>query len=88
MPNSETVTIRLPADIKSKLETLAISTNRSRSWLASQAIAAYVEAQSWQIQQIETAVAIADSPEAVWVEATEVDQWLTSWGNEQSPPCA
>jgi RHH-type rel operon transcriptional repressor/antitoxin RelB len=89
MSPSETVTVRLPAGVKQKLEALATSTNRSKSWLAAQAIAAYVEEQSWQIQQIEEAVNLGDSEQAVWVEDTAVDAWLTSWGteNEQSIPC-
>lgn len=89
MSQSETVTIRLPVEVKGKLEALAASTNRSRSWLAAQAITAYVEEQSWQIQQIEEAVALAESEEAVWVEGAQVDAWLTSWGteNEKPTPC-
>jgi RHH-type transcriptional regulator, rel operon repressor / antitoxin RelB len=89
MSQTETVTIRLPSDVKAKLASLAISTNRSKSWLAAQAIAVYVEDQSWQIEQIEEAVALADSPQAEWVPATAVDEWLTSWGTDQerSAPC-
>jgi RHH-type transcriptional regulator, rel operon repressor / antitoxin RelB len=89
MSPTETVTIRLPSEVKDKLASLAISTNRSKSWLAAQAIAAYVEDQAWQIQQIEEAVALADSDNAEWVSGTEVNEWLTSWGkdNEQSAPC-
>jgi RHH-type transcriptional regulator, rel operon repressor / antitoxin RelB len=89
MSQTETVTIRLPAEIKSKLTALATSTNRSKSWLAAQAIALYVEDQSWQIEQIEAAVTLADSPQAEWVAATAVDEWLTSWGTDQerSAPC-
>jgi RHH-type transcriptional regulator, rel operon repressor / antitoxin RelB len=89
MSQTETVTIRLPAEIKGKLAALATSTNRSKSWLAAQAIAAYVEDQSWQIQQIEAAVTLADSDQATWIPATEVDEWLTSWGADQecSTPC-
>jgi RHH-type transcriptional regulator, rel operon repressor / antitoxin RelB len=85
-PQTETVTVRLPVDIKSKLETLAASTQRSKSWLAAQAIASYVEEQSWQIQQIQQAVDLADSPEAEWIDGDVVDAWLESWGTEQERP--
>jgi predicted transcriptional regulator len=90
MHQSETLTIRLPSDVKRKLEALATSTNRSRSWLAAQAIAAYVEEQSWQIQQIEAAVTLADAPQTPWVEGAIVDTWLDTWGNDDCipSPCA
>ena len=89
MSHSETVTIRLPAEVKGKLDALAASTNRSKSWLAAQAIAAYVDEQSWQIHQIEEAVAVADRDQAVWVDGAEVDAWLSSWGTarEMPTPC-
>ena len=86
MSKSETITIRLSAEIKGKLEALAASTNRSKSWLAAQAISAYIEEQSWQIQQIEEAVVLANSEQAVWVESAEVDAWLASWGTETEKP--
>lgn len=86
MPQSETVTIRLPIGVKQKLEALATSTNRSKSWLAAQAISVYVEEQSWQLQQIQSALLLADSEEAVWVEGEAVDAWLNSWGTETEKP--
>ena len=89
MLQSETVTVRLPIAVKQKLEALAASTRRSKSWLAAEAIAAYVDEQSWQIQQIEEAVALADNAQAVWADGGEVGAWLDSWGteNEQPTPC-
>jgi RHH-type transcriptional regulator, rel operon repressor / antitoxin RelB len=86
MSQTETVTIRLPAQVKGKLEALAVSTNRSKSWLAAQAIAAFVEEQSWQIQQIQATVELADSERAVWVDEADADQWLDSWGTQHEHP--
>jgi RHH-type transcriptional regulator, rel operon repressor / antitoxin RelB len=90
MTQSEVVTVRLTPDLKAKLDSLAASTQRSKSWLAAEAIAQYVEQESWQIQNIETAVALADSPEAEWIEGTAVETWLDSWGTdtEHVAPCA
>ena len=79
MSQSETVTVRLSAEVKQKLVALSTSTNRSKSWLAAQAISAYVEEQSWQIQQIEEAMKLADSEASVWVEGEAVNSWLNSW---------
>jgi predicted transcriptional regulator len=87
---SETVTLRLPAALKQKLEALAVSTRRSKSWLAAEAIATYLEEQSWQIQQIEEAVALADGDQVEWVNGEAVNVWMESWGteDEQATPCA
>lgn len=88
MSQSDTVTVRLPIAVKLKLEALAASTRRSKSWLAAEAITAYVEEQAWQVQQIEEALTLADDPGAVWVEGAQVEGWLSSWGtaDEQAAP--
>lgn len=38
---------------------------------------------------IESGVALADRPQAEWIPATTVDEWLASWGTDQerSAPC-
>ncbi len=89
MSQSEVVTVRLAPELKAKLDALAISTKRSKSWLAAEAIAQYLEQEAWQIERIEEAVALADSPAAKWVEWDAVDAWLESWGteDEQPAPC-
>lgn len=90
MTQSEVVTVRLTPDLKAKLDALAASTQRSKSWLAAEAIAQYIEQEAWQIQTIEAAVALTDSPEAEWIEGAAVETWLDSWGTEaeQTAPCA
>jgi Putative addiction module component len=39
-------------------------------------------AQTLQVEQIEAAVVLANSAEAVWVEADDVNDWLTTWGTD------
>jgi predicted transcriptional regulator len=55
------VTVRLPAEIKDRLDRLAKATARSRSWLALDAVRTYLELQEWQIQEIEAGICEADS---------------------------
>lgn len=58
---STTVTVRLEDDIKDRLDRLASSTQRSKSFLAAEAIRAFVENNEWQIAEIEAALAEADA---------------------------
>jgi len=43
MPASTTMTIRISADVKTKLDWIAADTRRSKSFLAGEAVAAYVD---------------------------------------------
>src|SRR6266568_6996142 len=65
------VTVRLDGGLKAKLEALARSTKRSRSYLAAEAIAAYVELNEWQIGEIEAGIAELDAGEVLSPEETE-----------------
>ena len=58
---STTVTLRLDDVVKDKLEKLAESTHRSRSFLAAEAIKAYVDSNEWQISEIHAAIQEADA---------------------------
>ena len=59
------ITARINAGLKARLEALARSTRRSRSFLAAEAIAAYVELNEWQIGEIAAGVAELESGEAL-----------------------
>ncbi len=63
MSDSSVLTIRLASDLKQRLESLAKSTNRSKSFLAAEAISAFVELNTWQIGKIEEGVRQADAGE-------------------------
>ena len=85
MPNKESFTVRLDPELKQKLEALSSSTQRSKNWLAEEAIAKFVEQESWQLEQIEEAVKKADSSDAEWTSHEEVfaeiDQMIEEAGN-------
>ena len=58
---STTMTLRLEDDIKSRLDALAGATQRSKSFLAAEAIRDYVELNEWQIQDTRQALIEADA---------------------------
>ena len=53
---SKVTTVRLADELASKLEDLAGSLDRPKSWLIEQAISRYVEEQTWQVQAIRQAL--------------------------------
>jgi RHH-type rel operon transcriptional repressor/antitoxin RelB len=74
---STTVTLRLDDVVKDKLEKLAESTHRSRSFLAAEAIKAYVESNEWQIAEIHQAIQEADAGD--FASDAEVKSVLGKW---------
>jgi RHH-type rel operon transcriptional repressor/antitoxin RelB len=84
--SSTTVSVRIDSDIKKRLEKLAKSTGRSRSFLAAEAINEYLDLNEWQVAGIRKAVASLDRGEGVPHE--RVKEWVNSWGskNEQLAP--
>jgi predicted transcriptional regulator len=57
MPASTTMTIRIPNELKSQLEQLAHETRRSKSFLAADAVAAYVAREMEIIEGIKQGIA-------------------------------
>jgi predicted transcriptional regulator len=54
------LTLRLNNETKDKLDKLANATQRSKSFLAAEAINRYLEIEAWQIAEIKQAVIEAD----------------------------
>ena len=57
MSESETLTVRLGRDTKDRLGQLAAQTNRTKSYLAAEAIAAYVDREMEIVSGIENGLA-------------------------------
>lgn len=79
-----TITIRLPVTVKRRLDRLARSTARSRSFLAADAIAGYLRSQEWQLQRI--CEGLSDLKAGRVIPHQEVEKWLESWGSEHELP--
>jgi RHH-type rel operon transcriptional repressor/antitoxin RelB len=74
---STTLSIRLDLELLLRLEKLAQRTQRSKSSIAAEAIAAYVKRVDWQLH--ETAAGLADLDAGKEVEHDKVSRWLRSW---------
>jgi predicted transcriptional regulator len=55
------MTIRIDDDVKERLERLAASTDRTKSFLAAEAVRAYVDGNEWQVAEIRDALKEADA---------------------------
>ena len=87
MPDHADLTLSLPADFVARLDELAAATGRSRAALAEEALAQYLDVQTWQIEGIEAAIEQADNGEP-GIAHEHMSAWLRSWGSddELSPP--
>jgi predicted transcriptional regulator len=75
---STTMTIRLEAELKQRLDQLAQATHRSKSFLAAEALRDFIELNEWQIQEIKKAVSEADKGE--FASDSAVNKTLARWG--------
>lgn len=58
---STTMTVRIEDETRERLESLAEATQRSKSYLAAEAIKAYLDENEWQIGEIRAALAEANA---------------------------
>jgi RHH-type rel operon transcriptional repressor/antitoxin RelB len=71
---SITFSVRVDATLKRRLEKLAKSTGRTRSFLAAEAINQYLDVNDWQVAGVKQAIASFDRGEGV------------SWGTRREQP--
>jgi len=75
--NTETFSVRLDRSAKTRLQKLAKSTGRSRSYLAAEAIAAYLDTNEWQVAGIGKALSSLDRGKGI--AHARVSEWVASW---------
>lgn len=78
-----TFSIRLDEETKERLEKLAKSTSRSKSYLAADAIKEYIEINEWQIREIKQAVEEADRPAAKFIDHEKIK---AKWEGRRAHP--
>jgi predicted transcriptional regulator len=77
---STTLSVRIDEETKRRLEALAKNARRTKSFLAAEAIAVYVESESWQIEEIKAGLKELDAGRSV--SHSGVSGWLRSWGRK------
>ena len=78
-----TMTLRLNEDIHGRLNKLATVTDRSKAYLATQALTSFLDNNEWQVQAIQQALDGADQGNGVdFVDHGEVSAWLSTWGSD------
>ena len=81
---STTLTVRVDPAVKKRLERLAKSTGRSRSFLAAEALSEYLDLNEWQVEGIKKAMSSLDRGEGIAHD--DVKQWVKSWGGKRERP--
>ncbi len=76
-----TLSVRINTDTKKQLDALAKRARRSKSFLAAEAITAFVATESWQLDEIQAGLAGLD--EGRGVAHKDVSTWLRSWGGKR-----
>ena len=75
---TETLSIRIDAETKKRLEALSKRSKRSQSFLTAEAITAYMDAEEWRLGEIDAGIAELDARKGMNHE--KVSDWLKSWG--------
>ena len=69
---SAVINIRVAPETKRRLADLAKVTRRTQSFIAEEALEAYLNVNEWQVKGILEAIAEADRPDAEWVDHADV----------------
>ena len=77
MAGSSVLTLRLDPKLKNQLDRLSKATNRSRSFVAAEAIREYVALNNWQIE--ETIKALSEADRGDFATDKEVQRAKTKW---------
>jgi len=78
MSQTTTMTIRLQPEIKSRLDKLSVTTHRSKSFLAAEAVREFIEVNEWQIEEVQKAVNEAEAGDFACDQ--EISAVFNKWG--------
>ena len=78
MAETTLISVRVPKDVAKRLADLAEATDRSKSYVAGQAIEEFLALQEWQVKAIHQGIAEADAGK--FVRHEEAIKRLKRWG--------
>ncbi len=81
---STVLTLRVDEQMKEELESLAQATQRSKSFLATEALKDYLAREAWQVAHIREGMRQAET--GLTVPHEEVDAWMESLGTAKALP--
>ncbi len=67
------ISVRVRPELSARLEKLAVSVDRSKSYLAAEAIEDYLDLHEWQIQAIEEGIVAVDQGDTVSFESIKTE---------------
>ena len=77
-------TVRLQAEVEHQLEAIASRLHRSKGWVINQALSEYIDKQNLQQERWkQTLAALESAAQGKVVDASEIHNWLSSWGTEK-----
>ena len=82
MSRSTLISVRLSNDIARRLANLVAATERSKSYLAEQALEEFIAHQEWQVKAIQQGVRQANTGKLV--EHRKAIQVLSKWGKREA----
>jgi RHH-type transcriptional regulator, rel operon repressor / antitoxin RelB len=84
MTMSTLLTFRVKNELKEKLESLAEATQRSKSFLAAEAVQRYVEEEAWQVSEMMEGA--KQARETGTIPDDEAQAWMASLGTKKRLP--
>ena len=79
------ISARVDLELNEKLEALAVSTQRSKAFLITEALEALLDKQAWLEERIAEAVKRADESDER-ISNKSMMAWLDSWGTDNPLP--
>lgn len=70
----KTITFRISSEEYDRVDKLAASIDRPKSYIFEDAVKNYLDVNEWQVSEIEKAIKAADNPKTKWIAHEEIEK--------------